>query len=603
MRRSCRSHREFLLTAEFLTLLLSVSACTVGPAESTVQRIGQRTDAIQGGQVDNANRGVVGIISSHGRAFGICSGTLIAPNLVLTAQHCVASVPGDYVVCGQSGFGDAYPAANFGVTLETEMGGNPRGYYDVRQVIVAPSGDDICGSDIALLVLSRSVGAADGQVIEPRLERAVRRGERFTAAGYGEVGDGSGSGVRRKVDNREVICTDGECSRMARGISRNEWIGSDGVCQGDSGGPAIDADGYVLGALSRGGEGCTFPIYSSVHAWGDWLRDMGEMAAEIGGYPAATWVTEGRNGPPPPDTDGDGYNDRIDNCVDIPNPDQADLDGDRIGDPCDDHDDRDRGGNCAICNACVDDSDCGAGDVCAPTQAGLGLCTRMCNAATDCPDTTTCFQIERGTNLCLNSDADTLGPCHDDFVCGGRRIPEIVDDELCHVCEPCESDDDCNTGVCADLGAGPVCTRPCDPGDCRGDAICADVSGHSLCVNPHASESGICPEAYVCGEGGDEPPEPEPETEPDAGVEAPFDGGIEPGSGSGEGSGAGEPSDSPEVKRSSGGGCSTADGGGADAWPALLLLALWFRRSELWGRSHGRTARQSPCTTPLLSDR
>lgn len=48
------------------------------------------------------------------------------------------------------------------------------------------------------------------------------------------------------------------------------------------------------------------------------------------GAPAA-WACPG-------DGDGDGVCDALDNCPAVPNPDQADLDGDLAGDTCDDHD-------------------------------------------------------------------------------------------------------------------------------------------------------------------------------------------------------------------------------------------------------------------------
>jgi len=63
---------------------------------------------------------------------------------------------------------------------------------------------------------------------------------------------------------------------------------------------------------------------------------------------------------PAPDADEDGVEDGLDNCAAVHNPDQADIDGDRIGDRC---------------------------DACAETQAG-GLITREgCDVAQLCPCT------------------------------------------------------------------------------------------------------------------------------------------------------------------------------------------------------------------------
>ena len=54
--------------------------------------LGQAEQAIIGGELDESTAGVVGLALDLGRrgVAGHCSGTLIAPNLVLTARHCIA---------------------------------------------------------------------------------------------------------------------------------------------------------------------------------------------------------------------------------------------------------------------------------------------------------------------------------------------------------------------------------------------------------------------------------------------------------------------------------------------------------------------------------
>lgn len=77
---------------------------------------------------------------------------------------------------------------------------------------------------------------------------------------------------------------------------------------------------------------------------------------------------------PPPDIDGDGISDREDNCPDVPNPGQADTDGDGIGDSCNQNIDSDGDewadsiDNCpTISNSGQENSDSDSlGDVCDP---------------------------------------------------------------------------------------------------------------------------------------------------------------------------------------------------------------------------------------------
>ena len=499
-----------LCALALVTTLAALVGCSDEP--SAEARLARTLQAIQGGEVDAVRTNVVSILAQTNEGVGLCSGSLIAPNLVLTAQHCVAATPSESVLCGAATFGTPFAAGSFLVSTETRL---PRGIssgYRVREVVVPVVGGDLCGNDIALLILSSSVPEAEAAPLKPRVTRAVVHGEFFRAAGFGEIGDGSGSGTRRSIDRRHVTCSDGECA-VGGSVKRNEWIGSDGVCQGDSGGPGLDGAGYVLGALSRGGQGCRSPVYTSAYAWRDWLREQGTRAAELGGYAADPWVTDGDLGPPPPDTDGDGTLDPYDNCPDRPNDDQVDSDLDGQGDICDDIDNNVRNGVCSICDACAVDADCGPEGICQRRSSGM-ICTKACASNDDCPETTICRTSRRsGTMTCTNADWDSQGTCHATFVCGGLR-PLPADDGLCHVCNACETDEDCGgADRCADLGEGRMaCLQPCGETECRGDAVCIALEGRSVCVNPEHEAEGLCPEGYAC-----EPP-PEPEAPIDAAV-------------------------------------------------------------------------------------
>jgi hypothetical protein len=79
------------------------------PGEKTI-RIAQ---PIQGGTVDQTDSAVVAILINSG-GLSLCSGTLVAKNLVLSAHHCVAN--NTTTSCGSNDFGSVYGASSFVVT-------------------------------------------------------------------------------------------------------------------------------------------------------------------------------------------------------------------------------------------------------------------------------------------------------------------------------------------------------------------------------------------------------------------------------------------------------------------------------------------------------
>lgn len=332
---------------------------------------------IKGGFVDAADTFTVGIYAAQGYAGGICSGTLIAPNLVLTAQHCVAEVATEYVICGETNFGAKISANNILVTTSTYMS-RDAAFVRAKEVIVPAESREMCGNDIALIILSNNIQPIQALPVIPRIDVAPTRDEVYAAIGYGHTGDGYGSGVRRRIDNRQVQCAGSGCPDYTS-VQNSEFLGTDGTCQGDSGGTALDGKGRVFGALSRGPDGCAASVYSGVFEWSDWMREIGTRAAELGGYEPHFWVTRGVSEVPEYDIDFDGISNTTDNCPEIENADQADSDNDGAGNACDNDSDNDGltddADNCPV-NANADQLDTdgdGAGDACDDDLDGDGI--------------------------------------------------------------------------------------------------------------------------------------------------------------------------------------------------------------------------------------
>ncbi len=295
-------HRRHLF-AGLPWLVIPVSAalthlsCSAPPGHETATSRAR----VEGGEVDERATQVFRVLARVTGFNELCSATLIAPQLMLTARHCVAPTPNANVNCETDHFGPTVAPSELKFSNATEPVLTSR-WFSASAVVVSPESDLTCGYDIAVVVLSEPVPRSVAVPAQPRFSPLIRNGETYRAVGYGASNANeqlAEYGIRHSRDDLSVTCgQDSNCGSNM--VASQEFVGDEGACHGDSGGPALDAGGQVIGVLSRGAEGCKSPVYVGVPAFESLLVRAAELANQSLGAPLPVWA----GGEPEQTTDG-----------------------------------------------------------------------------------------------------------------------------------------------------------------------------------------------------------------------------------------------------------------------------------------------------------